>query len=89
MGLEREVLSDDCVFLCIGRYFGLVIWKRASSGLSVVATTLFSPARIDGHSRAKEGLSEAVNAGIEEALAGIEVTGVRPLAREVSEVKSD
>ena len=53
------------------------------------AKTLFTPAGIDVYSRTKEGLSEAVMAGIKEALAAVEHTEVKSLAGELFEVKRD
>ncbi len=53
------------------------------------AKTLFTPAGVDVYSRTKEGLSEAVIAGIKEALAAVDHPGVKTLTEGLFVVKRD
>lgn len=57
--------------------------------LTYFAKTFFTPAGIDVYSRTKEGLSEAVIAGITEALAAVDHPGVNTLTKELFVVKRD
>jgi hypothetical protein len=53
------------------------------------AKTLFTPAGVDVYSRTKEGLSEAVIAGIKEALTAVDHPGVKTLTEGLVVVKRD